>query len=637
MKTLIFASSILALLLSACGGGGGGPSGGGVSSSPPSPVVVDPQVAPVAAAGSDQTITTANTSVELDGSASSDADGDSLTYRWSFTSMPEGSAATLSEPAGSSPEFTPDINGNYIIELVVNDGTEDSALDSVTIVLNIPNEPPTGDAGPDQNVTTGSLVTLDGSESTDLEGGTLTFDWALSAPSGSGATLSDNAAVSPTFTADIDGAYTITLSVSDDAAQSAIDEVIVNATTTNAAPVANAGADQNVATGSLVTLDASASSDADGDILSYIWTLTNLPTSSAATLSDSTRSSPQFTADLAGIYEATLVVNDGSEDSTISTVMITAQTANSAPTANAGVDQNITTTAAVTLNGSASSDADGDTLTYSWALTTTPSGSSASIIDQTLVAPMFTADLDGSYVAQLIVSDGVASSAPDTVTVFAETLNSAPIASAGTSQNVVTGDVVVLDGRGSSDADGDTLSYAWSFSSRPSGSLAVFDDATSVSPSFTADLAGSYVAGLIVNDGAEESASATVSIEATSPVIRLYQSSFFGESEKSWPYFSSGMVSASILGSTTYTLDEFKLKAVGQNFTIANLVATDFSFTVTPVFVGLADGDVIVDGTEVTFTLVSPLTGGVRTNLSYKFEILETGERFEATRSLQTN
>ena len=629
MKKLIFASSLLALLLSACGGGGG--------SSAPAPVVVDPQVAPVAAAGSDQTITTANTSVELDGSASSDANGDSLTYRWSFTSTPEGSAATLSEPAGSSPEFTPDINGNYIIELVVNDGTEDSAPDSVAIVLTIPNEPPTGDAGPDQNVTTGSLVTLDGSESTDQEGGTLTFDWALSAPTGSGATLSDNSAVSPTFTADIDGTYTITLSVSDDAAQSAIDEVIVNAATTNAAPVANAGADQNVATGSLVTLDAGASTDADGDILSFIWTLANLPASSTANLSDSTRSSPQFTADLAGIYEATLVVNDGSEDSTISTVIITAQTTNSAPTANAGIDQNITTTAAVTLDGSASSDADGDTLAYSWALISTPIGSSASIIDQTLVAPMFTADLDGSYVAQLIVSDGVASSAPDTVTVVAETFNSAPIASAGTNQNVVTGGVVALDGSGSSDADGDTLSYAWSFSSRPSGSLAVFDDATSVSPSFTVDLAGSYVAGLIVNDGAEDSASATVSIEATSPVIRLYEIDFLGESEKSWPYFSSAVVSASILGSTTYTLDEFKLKAVGQNFTIANLVTTDDSFTVSPVFVGLAGGDVIVDGTEVTFTLVSPLTGGVRTNLSYKFEILETGESFEYKASLQTN
>jgi hypothetical protein len=504
--------------------------------------------------------------------------------------------------------------------------------------LDIPNEPPTGDAGPDQNVETGSLVTLDGSESTDLEGDALTFDWVLSAPTGSGATLSDTAAVSPTFTADIDGTYSINLSVSDDAAQSAIDEVIVNATTTNAAPVASAGADQNVATGSLVTLDASASSDANGDMLSHIWTLTNLPTSSIATLSDSTSSSPQFTADVAGIYEATLVVNDGSEDSAISTVMITAQTANSAPTANAGINQNITTTAAVTLDGSASSDADGDTLAYLWALTSVPTGSSASITDQTLVAPMFTADRDGSYVAQLIVSDGDASSAPDTVIIVAETLNSAPIASAGTSQNVVIADVVVLDGSGSSDADGDTLSYAWSFSSLPLGSLAVFDDATSVSPSFTADLAGSYVAGLIVSDGTKDSVSATVSIEATSPVIRLYRSSnIFGESEISLPYFSSGVVSASILGSTTYTLDEFKLKAEGQNFTITNLVTDDFSFTVSPVFVGLANGDIIIDGTEVNFSLVSPLTGGVRTSLSYKFEILETGQQFTVTRSLTTN
>ena len=162
MKKFILGASLLTLLLSACGGGGG--------SNAPAPVVVDPQVAPVAAAGSDQTITTANTSVELDGSASSDANGDSLTYKWSFTSMPEGSATTLSEPAGSSPEFTPDINGNYTLELVVNDGTDDSAPDSVTIVLDIPNAKPTANAGLDQNVETGSLVTLDGGESTDMDG-----------------------------------------------------------------------------------------------------------------------------------------------------------------------------------------------------------------------------------------------------------------------------------------------------------------------------------------------------------------------------------------------------------------------------------------------------------------------------------
>ena len=377
---------------------------------------------------------------------------------------------------------------------------------------------------------------------------------------------------------------------------------------------------------------------ANGDMLSYSWMLTNVPTSSIATLSDSTSSSPKFTADLDGTYEATLIVNDGSEDSAVNTVMITAETANSAPTANAGIDQNITTTTVVTLDGSASADADGDTLSYIWALTSAPSGSSAVLIDSTVVAPTFTADLDGSYIAQLTVNDGVASSAPDTITIVAETLNSVPIASAGTSQNVATGDVVALDGSGSSDADGDALSYTWSFSSIPSGSLAIFDDSTSASPSFTADLAGSYVAGLIVSDGTEDSASATVSIEATSPVIRLYtRDSLFGDSEVSWPYSSSGTVVASISGSTTYTLDKFRLEAIGQNFTITNLVATDLSYTVSPVFVGLANGDVIIDGTEVDFSLVSPLTGGVTTNLSYKFEILETGQTFEYTSSLRTN
>ena len=628
MKKSILVVVLLTFVLSACGGGDV------TETQSPS---TNQQSAPTAAAGPDQIVTQAGTVVTLDGSSSTDSNGDALTYDWSFTSVPQNSDVTLTNPTTVSPTFTPDINGDYTLDLVVNDGTSDSTPDSILIVLDIANEPPTANAGPDQNVETGSLVTLDGSGSTDLEGDTLTYDWVLSTPAGSGATLSDTAAVSPTYTADVDGTYTIDLTVSDDAGQSTIDEVVINATTTNAAPVANAGPDQNVATGSLVNLDASASSDANGDMLSYTWTLTNIPTSSIATLTDSTSSSPQFTVDLDGTYEATLLVNDGSEDSTTSTVMITAQTANSAPTANAGIDQNITTTTVVTLDGSASSDADGDSLTYSWSLTSTPTGSTASITDQTLVTPTFTADLDGSYVAQLTVSDGVASSTPDTITIVAETFNSAPIASAGTSQNVAIGDVVTLDGSGSSDADGDSLSYSWSFSSLPSGSLAFFDDTTSVSPSFTPDLAGSYVVGLIVSDGTEDSVSATVSIEAVSPTIRLYEFSFNGESETSWPYRSSGTVVASILGSTTYTLDEFKLEAVGQNFTITNLVATDFSSTVSPVFVNLTDGDVIIDGTEVIFKLVSPLTGGVQTNQSYKFEILETGDTFEYTRNLKTN
>jgi len=92
----------------------------------------------------------------------------------------------------------------------------------------------------------------------------------------------------------------------------------------NTPPVANAGPDQTVAVGDRVALDGSASSDANEDPLSYSWTFTPDVDSSAA-LSDPTAVGPTFVADLAGTYQAVLVVNDGSDDSAPDTVIITAE------------------------------------------------------------------------------------------------------------------------------------------------------------------------------------------------------------------------------------------------------------------------------------------------------------------------
>lgn len=97
-----------------------------------------------------------------------------------------------------------------------------------------------------------------------------------------------------------------------------------NGGTTNNAPVANAGSDQSVSTGSLVSLDGSGSSDADGDTLTYSWSFTSMPDDSEATLSDSTVVNPTFTADVDGSYVISLVVNDGTVDSSPDTVTITA-------------------------------------------------------------------------------------------------------------------------------------------------------------------------------------------------------------------------------------------------------------------------------------------------------------------------
>ncbi|HEX7094069.1 MAG TPA: PKD domain-containing protein, partial [Nitrospiraceae bacterium] len=159
-----------------------------------------------------------------------------------------------------------------------------------------------------------------------------------------------------------------------------------------------------------------ASSDANGDPLTYRWSLTTKPTGSAAVLSSLTNVSPSFTVDSAGTYVVQLIVNDGIVNSAPNTVNIT--TVNVAPVANAGPDQGVTALGSlVILDGSASSDANGDPLTYRWSLTAKPLRSVAVLANPTSVTPILTADFPGTYTAQLIVNDGTVSSAPNTVNI----------------------------------------------------------------------------------------------------------------------------------------------------------------------------------------------------------------------------
>ena len=283
------------------------------------------------------------------------------------------------------------------------------------------NNAPVANAGPDRSVTTGTVVTLDGSASSDANSDPLTYAWTFtSKPGGSGATLSSASVVNPTFTADVSGSYVLTLVVNDGQVDSAPDTVTITASVANAAPVANAGPDQSVTTGTAVTLNGSASSDADGDPLTYAWTFTK-PAGSSAVLSSATAANPTFTADVAGSYVLTLVVNDGQIDSAPDTVSVTAYVpnTNAPPVANAGINQSVTTGAVVTLDGSGSSDANGDPLTYFWSFASRPAGSNAFLSSATAVHPTFTPDVAGSYILSLVVNDGQVDSAPDTVTITA--------------------------------------------------------------------------------------------------------------------------------------------------------------------------------------------------------------------------
>jgi alpha-tubulin suppressor-like RCC1 family protein len=185
---------------------------------------------------------------------------------------------------------------------------------------------------------------------------------------------------------------------------------------------------------------------------------------------------------------------------------------NDPPVADAGSDQSVTAGATIQLDGTGSTDPDGDPLTYRWYVYQQPSGPSAVLSDATSPTPTFVADVSGQYQFVLYVSDGKTISSASVII----TANSAPTANAGADSSVITGATVVLDGSASSDPDGDTVTYSWAFASIPGGSTATLTGATTATPSFTADVAGSYTVTLTVFDGSL-SASGNVVITVSDP------------------------------------------------------------------------------------------------------------------------
>jgi hypothetical protein len=422
--------------------------------------------------------------------------------------------------------LVPDLPGDYTLSLVVNDGAVASAQDTVqlTVVASGTNRAPTADAGIDQNVSVGTVVTLDGSASWDPDGNLVTYVWTLdSKPANSAAAIVDASSPRPSLTPDVAGTYTASLVVIDSLnVQSGADQVVVtvNPVNTNNAPVAVAGPDQNVLVGATVELDGSGSVDADGDLLSYSWSITSKPAGSTAELSYTNGvaddPAPTFVADVAGVYVLGLVVGDGKAFSTQASLTVTAAVGNVAPVASAGDDVSTVVGTTVSLSGALSSDANGDTLTYTWTLVSRPAGSVAAPVNPGSATPTLTPDVPGLYVVELVVSDGLLSSAPDSVVVTAgdPNVNLAPVANAGPRQrNVAIGQTVMLDGSKSYDPNGTALTYTWTFKSKPKKSKATLQDDTTVAPSFVPDVRGNYVVQLVVSDGQLTSVASIVMIQ----------------------------------------------------------------------------------------------------------------------------
>jgi hypothetical protein len=360
------------------------------------------------------------TKVELDGSNSTDPDNDALTYNWKFTKTPENSTAELDNPKSKKTSFIADLEGEYIVQLIVNDGKVDSPPKTVTITAS---KLPVADAGEDLEVFVDVEVELDGSKSTPATpGNTLTYAWSISkaAPDSTDATLTGETTAKPKFKADKAGEYEIQLIVTEDGNESKPDTVLLTAVE---GPIAHAGQDREVVIGNEVELDGSRSQAFQGRNLTYAWSISKAaPDSTDATLTGETTVTPKFTADKEGEYEIQLIVNDGVNDSDPATVKLTAQ---KKPIADAGQDQEITVDAEIELDGSKSQVRPDKTLTYTWSISKKPQESTeAKLTEETTVTPKFTADKEGEYEIQLIVNDGELESDPAIVKLTAKAAGS---------------------------------------------------------------------------------------------------------------------------------------------------------------------------------------------------------------------
>ncbi|MFZ5468394.1 MAG: PKD domain-containing protein [Myxococcota bacterium] len=480
----------------------------GCASSPP------PSDPPTANAGSPKAVAVGDR-VILDGSGSADAKNRALSYQWSLTAVPAGSQAELEGADRVNPSFVADVPGTFEARLVVVAGGLASAPATVTVtstaadpvarVMDVAGQP-------------GETLVLDGTASTSPSGKPLTFKWSVTDPKGANVSLLNQSSAQPSFRADVIGAYAITLVVNDGQKDSAPASATASVEWGLTRPVANAGPDLAVNVDDDVLLDASGSYtrnyvDGEPRPLTYQWTLSTTPIGSTATL-PAGGVTVTLKPDLAGTYVVKLVVNDGLLSSEPDTVVLTVTDTNQPPVANAGPSVTVGRNTVATLNGNASFDPEGGMLTYQWTLYSAPSGSTATLANDNTASPTLTPDVFGAYRIKLVVTDAKGlSSAPSLASVFA--VNNAPTAVIAGSAPIAgwVNNDVTLDATGSTDTEGDPLTYNWNvFSAPPGGGFGFTGVPQNGQIRFRGQNPGDYVIQVTVSDSAGNQATASTTV-----------------------------------------------------------------------------------------------------------------------------
>ncbi len=447
---------------------------------------------PVANAGPDQSGKHSGDVVTLDGSATTDPNtGDTISYSWSQISGP---AVSLSNPSAVKPTFamptvTSPTGDTVVMQLTATDSVGMQSTDTVSI-SSTPSTPTVAvtksrSGGTCSNFCIGDVVTL-GTTITNADGNSpadYTFAWTQTG--GRTTSLSSSTASNPTYILPPSGAgsqntvctsgtgavtttsancptFSVVVTKTNTGKSSANTGLAAYASTLATRPVANAGSAQARGAGRTVTLDGSASTQANGHAISYAWTQTGGTT---VTLSSAAAQKPTFTTPATpGTLTFSLTVTDtqnavtgtGTSGNTSTAATTTVTVSEDHVVADAGPDQTGKLAGnTITLTAAGSTDPDGLALSYTWQQLSGPSVtlSNPNALSPTFTAPAATSPAGYTLTFTVTATNGNAGSnntdtdaTPVTITVGASTPTVAVTKSrsGGTCSNFCTGDVVTL-------------------------------------------------------------------------------------------------------------------------------------------------------------------------------------------------
>jgi PKD repeat protein len=412
----------------------------------------------------------AGVAVSFDGSGSSD-DGSIVSYAWEFGDGNNGTGVTVDHTYATA--------DNYLVTLTVTDDEDATGVATTSAAIGTDNQAPTAEAGGPYPGTVNVPVQFTGINSSDPDPGgeVVAYAWAFGDEAGG---TSDRA--NPTYSYAAPGIYEVTLTVTDNENSRGQDRTIVIVGDGNEPPVADANGPYRGTVGEAVTFDGSASTDHDGEIVTWTWFFGDGRQTGAG-------ETVEYTYATAAPYHVVLLVTDDDGSSRAALTSASIGTASQPPIADPGGPYPAQLDASVTFDGSASSDPDGFIVQYDWDF-----GDGSDVRIDGGPNPSYTYTAVGDYPVTLTVTDDAGEQSPGFTTVTVAVGNVPPQADAGPSEFAQTGTTITFDGSASRDPEGPIARYDWVFGDGDSASNA------GPNPEHVYETEGSYKVTLTVTD-----------------------------------------------------------------------------------------------------------------------------------------